>query len=273
MKIEKFDKNKVKGTGLINPVSGTEIMREVKEVPISIPPVSVETEPEISIVQSPQISSKVDLSGTDENEFEEKEIKVKINRFPLRSRMMRVRYMENKKKPYTTDEIKKIIKSRRKRVQTSYIEDFEQEEAIDYIRELMGILPPRCPAYFMAVKVHERTDMRAVVDGKKSIILDTSASEDKFTQCSAIVVEQGARCYLSNPQGKYYEPKLDRFLRFFFWYWMKPSGYAPWCKVGDIILIPRNEGPQRNYKGHQIQWVYDENTYCTLASLDDVSRN
>ena len=153
----------------------------------------------------------------------------------------------------------------------SFIEPHEEEAAKEYIKEhlvsasgLDDFEPPRPAGYHMAVKLYIRSEDvhglkddagNAIIgaDGKPMFIaLPASVTtNDKWRTCVALVVAQGPEAY----QG-------DRFKR---------SG--PWCKVGDWVVLPRNEGTQINYRGIPMQIIPDDRVLAIVEDPTYVTRD
>lgn len=145
----------------------------------------------------------------------------------------------------------------------SYLEAYEEEEAKKLIEEHLGFEPPRAAGWIMTVKVYVRPedvhqlkndDGSPVVgpDGKPMFIAlpEHVRADDKWSSQVALVISQGPLCY-----------KGERF---------KESG--PWCRVGDWVRIPRNEGMPFVYKGIPMKDILDDSvkgiiedpTYVTM---------
>lgn len=136
----------------------------------------------------------------------------------------------------------------------SYILPHEEEEAKIIVSDLLGFNPPNMTDNYMAVKIFVRDEDIVVttIDGKKvSICIPQEVSvRDAFRSCAALVLSQGPECY-----------KSERFLS---------SG--PWCKVGDWICIPRNEGTQINYRDIPMQIIKEDQLYCILESPNHINK-
>lgn len=146
------------------------------------------------------------------------------------------------------------------RFRLSFIEDYEEEEAKKLIEEQLGFEAPRVAGYRMAVKIHIRPeDMVEFTrnDGTKGAIVMPKSmnAHDKFTQCTALVLNQGSTCYTTSA---YRESWFITLCRKLFNKWMPPRTKFPLCKVGDWIVIPRNEGIQVNYRGIPVQYIYED---------------
>jgi hypothetical protein len=149
----------------------------------------------------------------------------------------------------------------------SYIEKHEEQTAKDFIEEQLGFEAPRVCGYHMTVKLYIRPDEYEVVTdegGKKRIVLPSIVTAmDKYKSCTALVLSQGPECY----KGKRFEePWYKKLLRIFFEPIMKPCIKVPWCKPGDWIVFPRNEGTQVIYRGVPIQYIPD---HVVLGVISD----
>jgi co-chaperonin GroES (HSP10) len=146
----------------------------------------------------------------------------------------------------------------------SFIQSNEEQEAKDFIEKHLGFPPPRMAGYHMAVKIYIREeDVHQVKDeeGKPVIgsngkpiyiaLPDSTRVNDKFRNCTALVVSMGPEAY-----------KGERF---------KESG--PWCKVGDWVVIPRNEGVQVNYRGIPMQFIPDDRVLAIVEDPTYVTRD
>lgn len=134
----------------------------------------------------------------------------------------------------------------------SYILPHEEEEAKKIVEDALGFPAPIMHGTDMAVKVYVRDEDIVVttMDGKKVSICipPVIAMNDSFRSCTALVLSQGPDCY-----------KSDRF---------KKSG--PWCKAGDFICMPRNEGQQMNYRGAAIQVIEHDKIYHPIEKPTDI---
>lgn len=130
----------------------------------------------------------------------------------------------------------------------SYILPHEVDEAKKIVEDTLGFPPPPMYGNSMAVKIYVRDEDIVVttVDGKQVSICipDTISVNDQFRSCTALVLSQGPECY-----------KSERF---------KETG--PWCRVGDFICMPRNEGQQMNYRGVALQIIEDDMLYHPVES-------
>lgn len=124
---------------------------------------------------------------------------------------------------------------------TSFIEQHEEEDAKKFIKEQLGYEPPKPCGYYMLVKLYIREEeIKTIVDehGKeiKLYLPDTARHEDRYRSVCALVLAMGPDCY-----------KGERF---------RETG--PWCKVGDWVVIPRNEGTQIVYNEHPVHLIPDD---------------
>jgi co-chaperonin GroES (HSP10) len=152
----------------------------------------------------------------------------------------------------------------------SFINENEVEEAKEFVRKQLaiasGILDIKLPepsGYHMYVMIYIRPEeMKPLTDEKGSPLLDENGNqkaiflpsvvraEDKYNHCTALVLSQGTEAY----QG-------ERFKR---------SG--PWCRVGDWIVFPRNEGTQIIYRGIPMQIIPDDRCLGTVEDPSYITR-
>lgn len=154
----------------------------------------------------------------------------------------------------------------------SYIEPHEIEEAESFVLERLktasgipDIKPFKCSGYHMAVMLYIRPEeMRPLGNDKDGnpilapdgtpaciYIPNTVTANDKWVSCTALVVAQGPESY-----------KGARF---------KESG--PWCRVGDWVVIPRNEGIQISYRGVPMQIIPDDRVLGIVEDPAWISRD
>lgn len=123
---------------------------------------------------------------------------------------------------------------------------------------------PHATGYHMWVKLYTRPEDivqlkddagNALLDefGKpRALILPKSVTtNDKWSSCVALVVQQGPDCYT----GKRFEHS------------------GPWCRVGDWIVIPRNEGIQVSYRGIPMQLIPDDRAMSIIKDPTHVVRD
>ena len=139
-----------------------------------------------------------------------------------------------------------------------FVREDEIEEAKETIYQSLGFEPPRMSGHYMCVKVYLRPNqLKAFTDNNgvtKHIYLpDAVTANDKFKSCTGLVLSQGPECYT----GTRYEENwfIRCLIRPIFGRWMKPSKKGPWCRVGDWIAFPRNEGTQVIYRGVPVQMI------------------
>lgn len=166
--------------------------------------------------------------------------------------------IEKAKKEFLQKESEKtdVNKSRNiDKFRFSYIEEYEEEEAIRQVEEALGFPRMRPPGYMMAVKVYVRPeDIHEFVkeDGTKGFIAlpESVSGREKWSSCVALVLAQGPDAYA--------HPKFN--------------GYK-WCKIGDWIVFPRNAGTQVNYRGIPIQYIPDDTVLDIVADPSWVTRD
>lgn len=139
---------------------------------------------------------------------------------------------------------------------TSFIEPHEEQEAQDFIRAQLGYEPPKPCGYYMLVKLYIREEeIKTITDetGKeiKLYLPDTARHEDRYRSVCALVLALGPECY-----------KGDRF---------KEGG--PWCKPGDWVVIPRNEGTQIIYNEHVVHLIPDDRILMVIPDPAIVRRH
>jgi hypothetical protein len=157
---------------------------------------------------------------------------------------------------------------------TSYIEDHEDSEAIEYIEKILGFKVPEVNGTEMAVKIYIRPEEIVPFvdkDGKrKALVLPSEAiANDPYRNCAALVLALGENSYKSS---KFIENIVIRTIRKFFPNLLKPPSKRPYCKVGDWIMIPRNEGPQVKYKGVPITYLNCEKIYAVIQDPQHIDR-
>lgn len=129
----------------------------------------------------------------------------------------------------------------------SYIEDHEIEEAKDLIKELCDIPLPELDGTTIAVKLYIRPEeIKAIkrADGTigKIYLPESITVHDKYRNCTALVISLGAAC-------------KD----------------APF-RVGDWLLIPRNEGVQFSWYGHVLHFIESNRIYGAIRSPDIIAK-
>lgn len=134
--------------------------------------------------------------------------------------------------------------------QISRINPDEEEEAKRLVADSMNALgvekmPTPC-GYWICVKTYIRPDIVHTFkgpDGKAVPFYSATMmqAEDRYTSIAALVLAMGPDCYSDK-------------VRF-------PQ---PWCKVGDWVIVPRNEGFPFVYGGVAMQMIYDDKIVCTI---------
>ncbi len=145
----------------------------------------------------------------------------------------------------------------------SFIEPHEEEEAKALVEKHLGFEPIKAAGNRMAVKIHVREeDVRQIKnkdgtpmlgqDGKPVFIAvpDSFRAQDQFKNCAALVIYLGPECYTEEKYKK----------------------LGPLCKVGDWILIPRNEGTQVNFRGIPVQLLPADRVLSVIEDPNYVTR-
>jgi hypothetical protein len=138
---------------------------------------------------------------------------------------------------------------------TSFIEPFEEQEAKDFIKNQLGYEAPRPCGYYVLIKLYIRPEEMKTIktaEGKEVTLYapDTVRVEDRYISIAALVLALGPDCY-----------QHERF---------KHSG--PWCKPGDWVLIPRNEGTQFLYNEHPVHLIPDDRILMVIPDPTIVRR-
>lgn len=130
----------------------------------------------------------------------------------------------------------------------SYIEDHEVGEAHRFVEEGLGFPLPSLDGDSIAVKLFIRPEEIFTVknaEGKDvSFYLPESVRcIDKFRNCTALVIAIGAACE-------------------------KDLSY----RIGDFIVIPRNEGTQFSYYGIVLHILPAKKTYAVVRSPETITK-
>ena len=138
---------------------------------------------------------------------------------------------------------------------SSYIEDFEEEEAKKFIEEELGFPALKGFSKKLVVKIFVRPEEISTfktAEGKTvSIVLpEMFLANDPYTNFTALVIHVAQDCYTDEEY--------------------KETG--PYCKVGDWIIIPRNVGTQQNYRGVTVQVIPEHAVYCVVEDPSYVER-
>ena len=157
----------------------------------------------------------------------------------------------------------------------SYIEDYEEDEAIKQIEDLLGFERPRVAGYYMTVKLYIRpeeivtfTDDKGVT--KSLYMPDQVSAHDKYKSIVGLVIAQGPECYRG---PRWEESLITRCTRKLFNRFMSPRRKFPYCKIGDWVRFPRNEGMQYNHRGLAVQDIPDNKIYGTIQDPSHVTRD
>lgn len=129
----------------------------------------------------------------------------------------------------------------------SYIEPQEAAGARRLIEESVGIPLPEMFGDFMAVKLYVRPEeifTATTPEGKKIAFYlpESVRCFDKFRNCAALVIALGPACE------------------------------SPSFRVGDFIIIPRNEGTQVNYGGTVLHLLKYDKVYGVIWSPECLTR-
>lgn len=142
---------------------------------------------------------------------------------------------------------------------TSYIEDHEIEQAIDFVENQINAEIPRVCGIDMAVKIHVRNDEFVLNEKNEIAMVDDGhgnqvplikpdshkySAQDKYISCCGLVVAQGLECYQDET--------------------LFPSGAR--CRIGDWIVFPKQEGTRVNYKGNALKLINDN--FCKMVVQD-----
>lgn len=144
----------------------------------------------------------------------------------------------------------------------SFIEPHEESEAKALIdKEFIALtgkpFDMRVAGYLVAIKIYIRSETIKSIDTKAGTVSllrpTTSTDEDKYQSVSGLVVGVGPQAYKGfNVDGT---PKY-------------PEG--PWCKPGDIVMIPRFESTPISFRGVVMAIVPDDRIMAVLQDPADV---
>lgn len=129
----------------------------------------------------------------------------------------------------------------------SYIEDHEVEEAKKYVAQQLGVPLPEPRHDYIVVKLFIRPEEVFTIkdaSGKEITFYlpEVIRQWDKFRNCAALVISIGEGC-----EGISY-------------------------RVGDFIMIPRNEGSQVNYCGYTLHYIPYNKIYGVIADPEQLQR-
>lgn len=138
---------------------------------------------------------------------------------------------------------------------SSYIEDFEEQEAKKFIEDELGFESIKAFSKKLVVKIFIRPEEISTFttdSGKEvSIVIpEMYLANDKYTNFTALVLDVAKDCYTDDEY--------------------KETG--PYCKVGDWIIIPRNVGTQQDYRGVTVQVIPENAIYCVVENPTYVER-
>lgn len=144
----------------------------------------------------------------------------------------------------------------------SFIEIHEEAEAKKLIDDQFIALTGkpfdmRVAGYHIAVKLHIRSDEIKSINTKTGAVTlyrpQSSVDADKYQSVSGVVVGVGPQAYkgtLPDGSAKY------------------PEG--PWCKVGDVIMLPRFESTPITYRGVVMTIIPDDRVMAIIQDPNDV---
>jgi hypothetical protein len=144
----------------------------------------------------------------------------------------------------------------------SFIEPHEETEARDLINnEFIALtgkpFDMRVCGYMVAIKLHIRSDEIKDVDTKNGKVTlyrpQSTVDADKYQSVSGVVVGIGPQAYkgtMADGSSKY------------------PEG--PWCKVGDIVMLPRFESTPITFRGVVMAMVVDDRIQAIISDPNDV---
>lgn len=137
----------------------------------------------------------------------------------------------------------------------SFFTEEESIEAEKQINEYFGNTLPRTLGYFLLIEPYVQPQERKIKgnDGKDlSIYLpDSSMDLYRFTACVGRVLKQGPDVYQ--------DPKLFR------------KSYK-WCRVGDWVVYPRNEGHRITIDGKDLLFLSDNSIIAIVEDPSIVTR-
>lgn len=121
----------------------------------------------------------------------------------------------------------------------SYIEEHEAEEAISSIKNEIDFPLPKLDGDHIAVKIFIRPEelisgVREDGSEYKLYLPETIRAEDKYRNFCALVIAIGAACENCN------------------------------YRIGDFLVIPRNEGTQFSYYGMVLHFISSKKIYSII---------
>lgn len=133
----------------------------------------------------------------------------------------------------------------------SMISSEEEQTAKDLIENLLGFPAPTVCGYRLAVKLHIKDERANKDDPTSKIVLPQSHLMDEmYRTVTGLVIAIGPDAYCG-----------DRF-----------SNSGPWCKVGDWVVIARNEGVQVQYRGVAMHYINDDRILGVVEDPDHVTK-
>jgi hypothetical protein len=124
----------------------------------------------------------------------------------------------------------------------SFIEAHEAEEGKAFVEQQMGFSVPPLYKDFIAVKLFIRDEDIFTFADEQGKEVKTVSCYEKFHSCVALVVGMGKGCE------------------------------EPAYRVGDFIMIPRNEGQQVNCRGYVLHFLKYNKVYAIVDKPEEIER-
>lgn len=163
--------------------------------------------------------------------------------------------LKGKHEPFLIPNAKFDVKADRKVFKPQFVQDYEEEEATRQIEEHLGFPLPKILGYHLLVKIYIRSDELSTFinsEGKESTIYapKSATANDQYRNMTVLVLAKGKSCF-----------KDESF------------GDEEWCRVGDWLVIPRNEGTQFVYRGVPMQCIRDNKMFMVVDDPSYVTRD
>lgn len=146
----------------------------------------------------------------------------------------------------------------------SFIECHEEQEAKEFIEKHLGFEAPRMAGYHLAIKIYyQEKHLHAVKDEKGKQLLDVRGNAinielpesanpyEKYRSVTGLVVSAGPLAYVGKRFGN----------------------VGPWCKVGDFVMFPANEGHKIIYRDVPFQIIPDDKVLAVVEDPTYITRN
>ena len=146
---------------------------------------------------------------------------------------------------------------------SSYIENHEEDEAKKLINDYLGFAPPHVCGYYLGVVLYLPSENAIDAEGRETMIVrsDSSRALDKFSQVTGLVVYMGHLCYTDPKRFGTFNFETQRYEKI-----------IPWCKIGDWITLPRHEGIPVNYRGRVMHLLPDDKCLMVVDDPKFVTR-